>query len=67
VKVTDGFIRKKGDKFVIYYKILLSDGTIWEFSDTEAMKLKRFIIVDYLIGMFDLGMGCFYTLAGQPR
>jgi hypothetical protein len=66
VKVTDGFMRKKGNEFVIYYMILLSDGTTREFSSAEARKLKRSIIVDYLIGMFDLGYGCFYTMAGRP-
>jgi hypothetical protein len=65
LKVIDGFMRHEGDQFVIYYKILLSDGTTRVFSSADARKLKKSIIVDYLLETFDLGICCYYTAFGK--
>jgi hypothetical protein len=60
-KVVDGFMREDGDELVLYYRMLLPDGTTRVFSGAEARKLKRSIIADYLIGLFDPGTGCYYS------
>jgi hypothetical protein len=59
--VVDGFMREDGDELVLYYRMLLPDGTTRVFSGAEARKLKGSIIANYLIGMFDPGTGCYYS------
>jgi hypothetical protein len=46
--------------------MLLSDGTTKVFSAADARKLKRSIIVDYLLKMFDRRIGCYDSGFTEP-